>query len=208
MHIAGIRMDAAPGKAATLAALCSQWRDNYRRVLGEEAMTWSVLVGAPYGTFTVSARCDSLADFAAKSQAFAADAGVRDTNAAIGACLYRPAEVLVSKIIAVAGDYKPKLVTVLTTAVVTGGKMSKALAWSTEMTEFAAGVGGAPVLLAAGVGGRFTQLTWLAGFDSVADFESQDDKLMANPGYLSRLDQLEGVFEPGSDQRTVAVQMP
>ena len=82
-------------------------------------------------------------------------------------------------------------------ASVAPGRFSEALAWSLDMVTYVEEVSGVPMLLTISAAGPFSDLSFIASADSLADVEVANNKLAADPGYISRLDQSGGLFLPG-----------
>ncbi len=177
-------------------------------VTGVQVSTWATWFGAPLGTVTWSAWVDSLdglstlaaveADpgyvaLVAEGQAFGSAPHVMNMRSPLSAM---PEERRAIPIGAVA---------TITTAVASGGKLSAAVAWGSEVAAYASSVTGEPITFFVDAFGTFGQLTWIGVSDDAKGADAANDKLNGDSGYIERLDTTSGLFVEGSGARMLSV---
>lgn len=98
---------------------------------------------------------------------------------------------------------------VATTVTPAPGKIAKAMAWGGEMTEYAANLTGLSIGFYTEAYGTFGQLTWLTGYPDNATVDKARGKMMADPGYLERIDQggADGLWVAGSGHQSLHVRV-
>lgn len=209
MHIYGAQLQAKPGRGGELSAALGQLRDVVSAATGRSAWVWAIAAGAPTGSFAVSTRLDGTGDLIDTLMKLNTNDEYLKLSGTVGDLVATPTQTNWMQVIGTAGDVgEPKPVTVVTTATVAAGHVSEAMAWSTQMMEFAAGATGMGTILATASAGSFFDIAWIGGADSGAAVDDANAALMADPDYLARMDQAGGLFVDGSATRTVMVQLP
>ncbi|MEO1058392.1 MAG: hypothetical protein AAFY28_15910, partial [Actinomycetota bacterium] len=203
MYIFSSALQAKPGHGAIVRDGALQLASVLASAGADGTTAWQGMLGVPYGAFLVSGRFDSVADYADASTTMQQDPAFAEISATLGPALAAPADVYVSQIVAAGTNYAQQPFVSVTRAVVAAGQMSAAMQWSTEFLEFAEAVTGEGGLLTRNVGGRVGDIGFIFAAPDAEAWQARDAKLAADPGYVARLDQTEGLFEPGSDQQVL-----
>lgn len=199
MYIFSSVLQAKPGRAAGIGAAAVQLADMIEQSGGADAVAWQGVLGAPYGAFLVSARFETLPAYVDASSVMQQNPAFAELSASIADDLNQPADIALSEIIAARPTYAPKPFVSVTRAVIAAGQFSAAMQWSTEFLEFAEQVTGSGGILTANVGGRVGDIGFVFAAADAAEWQENNAKLFADPGYVARLDQTDGLFEPGGD---------
>ncbi len=207
MYISAITFQARPGHGAEVGSAAVELGGLITKAGANPAMTWGVLAGAPYGSFAVSARFDTMTDYVKTVAAVQAKPAFTKLAAKMGDALQIPAETRLNKVVAASATYKPQPFTVSTAVVIAAGQLTSAMGWSTELLEFVERVTGHGGVLTAAAAGRVGEIGFIFSAEDAEHWEALDAKLEADPGYAARMDQLDGMFEPGSDQRVLMTQI-
>ncbi len=197
MYLFGIGVQARPGKSIECGAIIQE----LAAVLtadGHPATGFGALAGAPVGSFLISSVMNELAELGEARAAVAANPEANKLQAALGDLLAGPSQTFLNQVIAISPDYVPKPTLQFVVTSIAPGRMGAALAWSTEMVAYAEQVTGVPFLLAMSSAGAFSDLSFIAQADTLADVEIGNEKLASDPGYISRLDQTADLFLPGA----------
>lgn len=207
MFISAIQFLAKPGHGADIAAAAVELTGMMKKAGTERPVAWSALAGTPYGSFAVSARFDSLKDYTEVLGKVQADAGFAEFSKRVGEALLVPAETRLNKVVVASPSYKPLPFTQSTTVVISAGQLSSAMAWSAELLEFAEKVTGHGGVLVSAEAGRVGEIGFVFSAEDAEHWEALSAKLAADAGYIARMDQIDGMFEPGSDQRVLMQQI-
>ncbi len=207
MYINAIQFQAKPGQAAEVAAGTLELVGLMKKAGTEKPTAWGVLAGAPYGSFAVSARFDSLTAYTEVLGKVQADAGFATFAKNIGGALAGPAETLINRVVTASPSYEPHPFVMTTRAVIMPGQLSSAMAWSTELLDYAEKTTGHGGVLLAASAGRVGEIGFVFSAEDAEHWEALSSKLSADSGYIARMDQIDGMFEPGSDQRVLMQQI-
>ena len=179
-------------------------------VTGVAVSTWATWFGAPLGTVTWSAWVDSL-DGLSTLAAVEADPGYVALVAEGQAYGTAPHTMAMRTPLTPMPDERRELpigaVATITTAVATGGKLSAAAAWGSEVAAYVSEVTGEPITFLADAFGTFGQLTWIGVSDDAKAADAANDKINVDAGYMQRLDGTGGLFVEGSGARMMSVRI-
>lgn len=209
MLIFGAELTARPGKGGALAAQVSAVRDAAAGATGQAWWAWAVVAGRPYGSFMVSTRFDGVAGLVAGQQAAAASPEFQAAARGIlGDLATGPAVTTTSSVVAMTGEPSaPKKFIVVTQALVNGGRMADALAWSGRVSEHIKSVTGVDVVLASSMAGTTGQIGFIAGVDTAAEVDDVNAALAADATYLGMTVEAGDLLVTGSTDRVIAMQM-
>ena len=101
----------------------------------------------------------------------------------------------------------PKKFIVVTQALVNGGRMADALAWSGRVSEHIKSVTGVDVVLASSMAGTIGQIGFIAGVDTTAEVDDVNAALAADATYLGMTVEAGDLLVSGSTDRVIAMQM-
>ena len=207
MYIAAIMFQAKPGHGADVGAGAVELVGLMKKSGAQTPYAWNVLAGAPYGTFAVSARFDSLQAYTEVLGKLQSDATFAKFSKRVGEALQIPAETRLNKIVAASSSYQPQPFTQSTSAVITPGQLSSAMAWSMELLDFAEKTTGHGGVLTASAAGRIGEIGFIFSAEDAEQWDTLATKLQDDPGYMDRMDQIGGMFEVGSDQQVLMTQI-
>lgn len=209
MLIYAVTMEAKPGKSGTLAAQVAATRDVCTEATGQPWHAWTAVTGRPFGSFALSTGYEGMANMAAAGQQVAASAAFQKLSAGFSEALERPADTVLSEVIGMTGaPSDPKQFVVVTRAVMAGGHVAAALAWSTKVMGHVTSVTGVDAMLAVATAGNIFEVSWLSGVDTPGELDEMSGKLAADSEYISMLDEAGDLFVPGSVERSVLAQLP
>ncbi len=197
MYLFGIGVQARPGKSFECGAIVKELAA-VMSADGHPTTAFGALAGAPVGSFLISTVLNDLAGLGEGRAAIASNPEAQKLQSALGDLLAGPSQTFLNEVVVMSPDYVPKPTLQFVVSSVAPGRIGAALAWSTEMVAYAEQVTGVPFILAMSTAGAFSDVSFIAQADTLADVEAGNSKLAADPGYLSRLDQAGGIFLPGS----------
>lgn len=198
MYLFSVGLQSSPGKSLECGAYVRELAAVVTSVSGQEAIAWGSIAGPPVGSFLLSTRVDALQDMAEAQAKLMESADYRKLLSAADGILGAPSTTHLNQIVAASPNYVVKPILQVVIASVAPGRLSEAMAWSSEMNGYVEEVSGVPMVLTMSAAGPFSDLSFIASADSLADVEAANNKLAADPGYISRLDQSAGVFLPGA----------
>jgi hypothetical protein len=212
MLIQASELTAKPGKSGVLATTVTAMRDVLTTASGRDWHAWAALTGRPYGTFALSTRHAGYADMFAGMTGVMASAEWAALSATADDVLAEPAPSRLLEVIATTGELSggPKQFSVITNASLSGGDLSAALGWSTQVAEHVAKLTGQAVIVATAAAGQMFRVTWLSGADTAEELDASTTAMNGDAAYLEMLAQAgaEQMFIEGSTERLVLVRMP
>ncbi len=179
-------------------------------VTGVPVSVWAAWFGAPLGSVSWSAWVDSLDGLStlAAVEGDAAYMAMVKEGQSFGATphvmsLRSPMNGTPN------ADQRPPIgaIATLTTAVAANGQLGAAAAWGTAVSAHVESVTGEPVMFLADAYGTFGQMTWIGISADAKAADAANDKISADAGYMSMLDQTGPLFVPGASHRTMAVRI-
>jgi len=209
MFISASELTANPGKSSHLGPLVAQMRDVLTTDSGKEWTAWAAVTGRPYGTFGLSVRFDDYADMIGAQMKVAVSTQWTALASSAEGVLAHPATTALSEVVAVTGEPAgPRQFTAVTRAVVDRSAMMDALAWSTEIAEYATGVTGIGTAVCTSAAGRMFEVIWISGVDTPEELDRMNS-LGGDAGYLERLAAAGAnqLFEQGSSERMLLSKM-
>lgn len=209
MHIFGAQLQARPGRGGELSAALGELRGVVSAATGRPVYAWVAAAGAPTGSFTLSTRVEGTGELIDTLMTLNANEDYQKLTSEFGDLLAGPTQTSWMQVIGTAGDLgEPKPVTVVTTATMAAGHLGAAMAWSSELMEFAVGLSGMGTMLATGAAGNIFDIAWIAGADSGAAADEANAAMTNDPGYMERMDGAGDLFVDGTANRVVLVQLP
>ena len=209
MHIYGAQIQAKPGRGGELSAALGELRDVVSAAIDRPVYSWAVVAGAPTGSFAISTRAEGTGDLIDTLMTMNGNEDYQKLASNLSDLLAAPSQTSWMRVLTSAGDVgDPKPVTVVTTATVAVGHVGDAMAWSHEMTEYAAGLSGMGTMLATSAAGSFFDVAWISGAESGAAVDEANERLMADAGYLERMDNGDDLFVDGTVSRMVMARLP
>lgn len=168
-------------------------------------------VGAPVGSMAFSAFIQSHAELAAAVERLQSDdeyykLALSGQEYLVG----QPENSLIEIVHTAGGEYKRvgvNGIASIITAEISVGKYSRAFGWGIEMAELASEITGIPTLFARNAGGKFGGVTWIATAPDVTTFDALEERLNKDPRYLSKLDEIGGLFVEESGNRVIATRI-
>ena len=90
-------------------------------------------------------------------------------------------------------------------AVCAAGNLARAMTAGIEIAQKAESISGQPTLFVRAMTGSYGSVGWLTGFADLAAFEVAQDKLAADPGWVTFLDSTDGCFaeDPSATRSTL-----
>jgi hypothetical protein len=207
IYVAGL--EAAPGKAMTLAGQMGGYRDALSDATGLPWSAWSAVAGQPYGNFGLSVQVNGVAELIDGQLQAAASQRFQELSGQATGVMSKPAETNLYEIVAITGEVaETKPVVAWTRATLAGRGIVASMAWATEMMQHiteVTGVGGAVAISGAG---QMFSVSWIMSVETGQRYDEVNAKISADAKYLAMLDDAEGMFVPGSSERVISVRMP
>lgn len=79
-------------------------------------------------------------------------------------------------------------------AVCAGGNLARGMATGVEIAQKVEAIAGVPMLFARSLTGPYGAVGWLSGYENLAAFETAQEKLAVDPGWLDYLDSTNGCY--------------
>jgi hypothetical protein len=204
------RLATLRGSERKVAAWAAEITDRVNTVGDRPVTLWQVAFGFPVGTLAWSAWAESHQDLMGNFATLGGDDGYHELIEQAEPMLTTPAvDSLREVVLGEPTDEPPPIgaAAAITTAVMATGRYDDALAWSTEMTNLVAEVGGLPTLFLVDAYGAFGQVTWIVGAPDLATADQATRTINLNDRYLKALGDTRDLFEPGSGQRSLAIRV-
>lgn len=90
------------------------------------------------------------------------------------------------------------MITFVRSAEIMPGQMSAAMAFAGEIKAMVKQINGVELSLLMPVGGNPFMIMWRTTYDSLADMDAAQAKLMGDASYMAKLSETAGLFAPGS----------
>ena len=208
MYIVSAQFQAARGKGPEFVGWLAEMRAMISGVTGRPVAAWNAAIGAPSGTFLLSTRAESQAQWLADLASLAADDGYQKLTAKGAGLSEGPVDTRFAQVVAATTTDPPKQFTSVTSATMAVGSTTAAMTWAGEMLELVTATVGQGGTLTVGAAGNFSEITWIFGTDTAEELDENDAKIQANPDYMAKLDQIGHMFIEGSGQRFTLVMLP
>ncbi|MDH4148142.1 MAG: hypothetical protein OEY23_23540 [Acidimicrobiia bacterium] len=199
MHIFAVQTQSKPGRALEGAALAKSIAELGTKETGIETLAWRAVAGLPMGTCALTGRSedlDELNDATTKLMTIPEFAKLQKASADV---LAEPAITALNQVVAAGEGYVLKKFTEVTRATIAVGQFSAAMAWSTDMLQHYQSVTGIPAMLTLSSAGAFGEVRFTFSTDTLGEIAAANEKAAEDPGYVSRLDQTGGLFNPGAE---------
>lgn len=195
------------GPVPEVTAHATEVRAYVSKKSGQEFSLWSLMFGAPVGTFLYTTRVDGLAGVQAMAQSLAADEtwdamvarGSAWTTAApvdtLGEAVHGSLE---------AGPPPVGSVATFTTAVIANGAYAAAIAWGADVAIHVEKVTGMRTLFLVETVGAFGGVRWIAISPDAKTADAANLALNADGAYIEKLGEIAHLFLPGSGHRAIA----
>lgn len=90
------------------------------------------------------------------------------------------------------------MITFMRTVTAKPGKLPEVIAFAGSIAQIAGRATGNEVKVLLPVGGKFSEIAWVSQFDTLAQFEDANSKLLQDESYVAMLRKAEGLFVDGS----------
>lgn len=167
------------------------------KITGREVNVFTALFGAPRGSVMWSARADSLDDFQGTTDKLMADSGYLEKLESMNGLFMAPAEDRFARFITPAVEATSKYYGI-TRAAMANGKFADAMAFGVEAAEYIGTSMKRPSAFVKAAYGGFGDVTWITGFDTMAEVDAFDDWQMTDAGYHDILQRSGGLFVENS----------
>jgi hypothetical protein len=170
-----------------------------------EVSLFQVLQGEPLGTLAFAHRTESFAaSLEAVDKLVATDEYLAKIEEGAGYFIGN-AEDRLGMIAHIAGEVSgPPAAASVVTATIDVPQVSKALAWSVDLANYTANLGGVPIAVVTSNFGQYGTVSWISYGQSIAQLEQSQEKTSSDPGFLQRLADSAGFFVPGSGVGTLS----
>ncbi len=165
-----------------------------------EVTCWAGTFGYPLGTVAWSCFLDSQATLATATNTLMGQSEYLDRLDAAAELVTTPGQDLLREVIHGSPSDPPPVGAVgnITTATALVDRLADAVGWGVELAQYLEGVTGTPVGVLTDVFGTLGGITWIAVAPDVAASEAARAKVIADPGYISRLAATKDLFIAGS----------
>ena len=166
-------------------------------ITGRDVNVFTAIFGAPQGSVMWSARADSLADLQEVTDKLMADAGYLEKLQSMDGLFMTPADDRFARFLTPPMEATSKYYGV-TGAAMANGKFADALAFGVETAEYIGTSMKCPSAFVKAAYGGFGDVTWITGFDTMAQVDAFDDWQMTDSGYHDIVSRAGGLFVENS----------
>lgn len=174
---------------------------------GNTVSVWQGMLGTPLGSISWSGQVEGFAQSAAQDQKLMENAQyVEMVQQAGSAGLFVPGSIEnhFARILHAAGTPGPFEYFQLISARVATGKLPDAVAFATDMADYASGLTGNPVTVAGSNWGDPGTLMFFTGHADADSVDAAQDATMGDAGYQERLAKAAGIFVDGTATASLA----
>ncbi|MFN8051796.1 MAG: hypothetical protein U0Q22_10190 [Acidimicrobiales bacterium] len=184
------------------ASIC----DKVQAVAHQEVQLWATVYSPGFGTVSWTTWVPDLATLESIGDRLMADKGYGDlTNQAATFAAGGLDDSLLQPLHGVPEPERNLTYVGGVQAVIAGGQVGRAMAAGVELAMTAASITGLQTMFMRNLTGPYGAVGWLTGYESIAEMESADHALNAEPSWLKTVDHTEGCFveDPASTQTTI-----
>ena len=181
----GRQFDAIPA-AIEVAAMVT-------RITGRQVNVYTAHFGAPQGSVMWGARADSLVDLQETTDKLMVDAEYLEKLQSMDGLFMAPAEDRFSRFVTPPMEATSKYYGI-TRAAMANGKFADAMALGVEAAEYIGSSLKCPSAFTKSAYGGFGDVTWIVGFDTMADADAFDDWQMTDAGYHDIVNRAGGLY--------------
>lgn len=182
----GRELDAIPA-SIEIAAIAS-------RVMGREVSVFAARFGAPQGTIMWSMRVESHADLQATTDKLLADSGYAEQAESMNGLFMTPLEDRFGRFVTAPLDAADSKYYGITAAAMANGKYADAMMLGVEAAEYIGKSLNCPSAFVKASYGGFGDVTWITGFDTMAEVDAFDDWQMDDAGYHDIVDRAGSLY--------------
>ncbi|MDP9463256.1 MAG: hypothetical protein M3P52_01420 [Actinomycetota bacterium] len=186
------------GKADEAIAFATEAAAYVTDKTGTPVYTWASVFGAPLGTVTWSARLDSMAALGALQDQLAVDPGFAELGKRGSELFVNDISDSISQGVASTSNEGPRAFASVVTAQCAPGRIADAMAWGVDIMETVGKLTGLPTMMLRSMYGPFAGLGWVSAASSMAEMDTAEAAMSADPTYIKKLDQGGDFFLPGS----------
>lgn len=168
---------------------------------------WTSTMGNPIGTVLWSARAESHAELFDGMAAIQADDAYHDLIEKAVPWVHQPGTDTFGEFVLAPDTTEPPQVAVVTTAVMASGRQPDAIEWGVEISNHTAKVTKRPVAFLTETYGTFGQVTWIQGFDDMAQVDAAHQATNNDDGFLERIVKGGDLFLDGSAREMLATRV-
>ncbi len=164
-----------------------------------EASLFQVLQGAPLGTLTFAFRTESYSASVEATDALIQSDEYLDRVESGAAYFVGNPEDQLAEFIHTAGEVtEPPAAATVITATMETSRAGSAVAWAIDLANYVSNLTAQPMAVLTSNFGQYGTLSWLGYGSSLAAIEEGGKKINADPGFIQRLGDSEGLFVSGS----------
>ncbi len=167
------------------------------RITGREVNVFTARFGAPQGSIMWGARADSLVDLQDVTDKLMVDAEYLEKLESMNGLFMTPAEDRFSRFVTAPTQATSKYYGV-TRAAMANGKFADAMAVGVEAAEYIGKSLKCSSAFTKAAYGGFGDVTWIVGFNTMADADAFDDWQMSDAGYHDIVDRAGGLYVENS----------
>lgn len=195
-----------PARVPDATAFAAEVAHHVTQVTGRDLAVYQAMFGMPAGTFLWSMRVESHTDLEEVTAKLTSDARyleliTQDRDLFVGTIEDRLLRIIAGNLV------EPKPIYTIMQAAPLTGHYGASMAFGVEIQQYVAELTGTVGAFGSGAYGEFGIVSWLGGFDTMAQLDEANDKLMGDEGYLARVEEGSTHFQPGSGQRGLIRQL-
>ena len=160
---------------------------------------FQVLQGAPVGTLIYALQTESYSAMIESTDALNQSDEYLDRVEAGAAFYVGNAEDQLGEFVHIVGEISgaPAAASVIT-ATMEASRAASAMTWAIDLANYVQNLSALPTAVVTSNFGQFGRISWIGYGSSLAAIEEGGKKINADPGYIQRLGDSEGLFVPGS----------
>jgi hypothetical protein len=182
----GRELDAIPA-SIEIGALAS-------KIMGREVSVFAARFGAPQGSIMWSMRVESLADLQENTEKLMADSGYAEKAESMNGLFMTPLDDRFGRFVTTPLEAATSKYYGITRAAMANGKFGDAIMLGIEAAEYIGKSLNCPSAFVKAAYGGFGDVTWITGFDTMAEVDAFDDWQMADDGYHEIVDRAGDLF--------------
>lgn len=176
---------------------------------GQEVGLWSMVFGAPVGTYVFAVRVEGIAGLQAMTSTFIDDDEYHARLAEGRSFATAPAEDMIGEPVhGELGDPPPVgSMATITTAQIANGAYAEAIGWGVDLSQHVEQVTGIPVMFLLNSFGPFGGVTWIGVGPDAATADKANAAINADADYVTKLGAVADLFVAGSGHRSLAMRI-
>jgi len=198
MYLFTRRRQINPAKARSAVDVVVEGAHRAQEITGLDVRAWMSVFSPDVGAAVWSARLDDLEQLEVANGKLLADNSFGEFVEKNDSCFLGPLQDSLSQLIhGQLGTQVPEYIMVARSQIVSGD-LAAAMGLAIEIAETSERLTGAQTLVRRGVTGSYGEVAWTTGAQDMKSLQANDDKIAADPTFLSLVNRASEVFAPAT----------